>query len=99
MRNVKLDVLHIVGGGSQNDLLNQFTANATGLTVLAGPVEATALGNVIVQAMAKKVIGSLQEGRELIARSFQVKTFHPQQKNVWQEMYEKNKSLLTVARF
>ncbi len=99
MRGIQLDALHIVGGGSQNDLLNQFTANATGLPVVAGPVEATALGNVIVQAMAKKVIGSLQQGRDLIARSFKVKTFMPQETDRWQEIYETHRSLLMTTRF
>jgi len=59
-----------VGGGTQNRLLNQLTADATGRLVLTGPVEATALGNVVMQALALGRIGSLQEGRELIRRSF-----------------------------
>ncbi len=99
MQNVKLDTLHIVGGGSQNDLLNQFTANATGLNVVAGPIEATALGNVIVQAMAKKVIDSLQEGRELIRRSFQVKVFEPQEVALWNEKYQANKEIFSKSTF
>lgn len=69
--------LHIVGGGSRNDLLNQLAANATGLTVFAGPVEATALGNVVAQAMATGLIGSLEEGRLLVARSCELKRFDP----------------------
>lgn len=99
MQKIKLDVLHIVGGGSQNDLLNQFTANATGLTIIAGPVEATALGNVIVQAMAKKVIGSLQEGRELITRSFPLKIFEPQEAALWHEKYQAHKDIFAQSTF
>ena len=59
----RLDPVHIVGGGSQNRLLNQFTADATGRHVVAGPVEATAIGNVVMQAMAGGQINSLAEGR------------------------------------
>mgnify|MGYP000877120451 CR=1 FL=1 len=99
MRGIRLQALHIVGGGSQNNLLNQFTANATGLPVIAGPVEATALGNVIVQAMAKKVVGSLAEGRDLIRRSFQVRTFEPMETAHWNDVFEQSKSLLSITRF
>jgi rhamnulokinase len=69
--------LHIVGGGSQNDLLNQLAADATGMTVLAGPVEATAAGNILAQAITTGVIGSLAEGRAVVARSFELRTFVP----------------------
>jgi rhamnulokinase len=73
----KIEVLHIVGGGSQNDLLNQLTADAAGIPVVAGPVEATALGNIIMQAIAHGNIKSIQHGREIVARSFPLKTFEP----------------------
>ncbi|RIK42525.1 MAG: rhamnulokinase, partial [Chloroflexi bacterium] len=73
----RLDPIHIVGGGTQNQLLCQLTADATGRQVVAGPVEATAIGNLIVQAMALKLVGSLQEGRELIRRSFDVTVYEP----------------------
>ncbi len=72
--------LYIVGGGSQNDLLNQLAADATGLHVLAGPVEATALGNVMVQAMAAGQIDSLAAGRALVAKSSMLREFVPQGK-------------------
>ncbi len=72
--------LHIVGGGSQNELLNQLAADATGLHVLAGPVEATALGNIMVQAMACGQLDSLTAGRELVARSSQLREFIPHEK-------------------
>jgi rhamnulokinase len=78
LTKTKIERIHIVGGGSQNDLLNQLTANATGLEVLAGPVEATAIGNLVVQARTAGVIsGTLEDMRTLIARNFGIKKFHP----------------------
>ena len=62
----RMDTLHIVGGGGQNLLLNQFTANAVGRPVVVGPVEATAAGNVLMQMVASGEIASLDEGREVI---------------------------------
>ncbi len=82
-------LIHIIGGGSQNQLLNQFTANATGRTVLAGPVEATAIGNILVQAIAMGEIASLDEGRALIPNSFPIKTYHPQDVHAWDEAYQR----------
>jgi rhamnulokinase len=67
--------IYIVGGGSQNRFLNQLAANATGCEIVAGPVEATSLGNILIQMMTAGEISSLREGRELIARSFAVETF------------------------
>jgi rhamnulokinase len=81
--------IHIIGGGSQNKLLNQFAANATGRTVVAGPVEATAIGNILVQAIALGEINSLLEGRELVRNSFAVETYEPQQREPWDEAYER----------
>jgi rhamnulokinase len=69
--------IHIVGGGSRNAYLNQATADATGKPVLAGPVEATAAGNVIVQAVAAGRIGSIAEGREQLARSVPLRGYEP----------------------
>ncbi len=74
---VKIQTLHIVGGGVQNRLLMQCTANACGVPVMAGPVEATAIGNIIVQAIGAGDIGSLAEARALVSRSFKVKQFAP----------------------
>jgi rhamnulokinase len=73
----KIETLHIVGGGSQNGTLNQMTADACGILVSAGPVEATALGNVMVQAIADGEIKSLSEGREIIGRSFPAVNYYP----------------------
>jgi len=95
MRNQNIQVLHIVGGGSQNELLNQFAANATGLQVIAGPVEATAIGNIIFQAIAKNELNSLQEARGLVARSFPLKTYEPQDQERWNEVYNKKKELFS----
>lgn len=74
---VKITELDIVGGGSSNDLLNQLTANATGLKVIAGPVEATVMGNLIIQMMSAGWIASLEEGRSLISKSVERKVFLP----------------------
>jgi rhamnulokinase len=81
--------LHIIGGGAQNALLNQFTAEATGRTVLAGPIEATAIGNVLVQAVALNLIGSLAEGRAVVRDSFPVQVFVPQSPKSWDEAYQR----------
>jgi len=83
-----LQVLHIIGGGSRNRLLNQFTADATGCRVVAGPVEATGIGNVLAQALALGHIGSLAEGRAVVRRSFEVLTFEPGGSDVWDEAYQ-----------
>jgi len=83
----RVEVLHIVGGGSRNNLLNQFAADACNRPVLAGPVEATALGNVLVQARASGEIGSLAELRVVVRNSCEVKSFEPKPARVeaWQE--------------
>lgn len=83
----KTDVIHIVGGGTQNELLNQFTANATGRPVITGPVEATALGNVLLQARTAGEIGSLTEIRDVVRRSSTMKRYEPQQTAAWSEAY------------
>ncbi len=71
----KIRVIHIVGGGSQNRLLNQLAADITGCVVIAGPVEATAIGNVLIQAMGAGVVKDLKEAREIVGRSFGVERF------------------------
>lgn len=73
----KIRVIHIVGGGSKNRLLNQLAADITGRVVIAGPVEATAIGNVLIQAMGAGVVKGLSEAREIVARSFPVERFEP----------------------
>lgn len=79
-----IEVLHIVGGGSQNELLNQLTADAAGKTVLAGPVEATVLGNVLMQAKASGQIRSLEQGRRIIRQSFEIRCYQPRDSAGWQ---------------
>ena len=73
----KIEKLHIIGGGSANELLNQWTADAIGLPVVAGPTEATAIGNVMIQAKAAGLVKDRWEMRRMIADAFSVKTFHP----------------------
>jgi rhamnulokinase len=81
--------IHIIGGGSQNKLLNQLTANATGRIIIAGPVEATAIGNILVQAIAMGEISSLAEGREIVCNSFALKTYQPEDVAAWDQAYER----------
>ena len=69
--------IHIVGGGSKNAYLNQATADAAGLPVVAGPSEATAAGNIMVQAIAAGEVESLSAARELLARTIELKTYRP----------------------
>jgi len=83
--------LHIVGGGSNNDFLNQLTADVCGINVFAGPGEATAIGNIMVQMVATKGFGTLAEGREGIKQSFPLKEFQPQTNNL--QAREKYQSL------
>jgi rhamnulokinase len=86
----QLGVIHIVGGGTQNRLLSQFSADATGRQVITGPVEATATGNLLMQALALGHIRSLAEGRELVRRSFTLETFEPSSgRAAWDEAYER----------
>ena len=73
----EIDRIHIVGGGSQNELLCQMTANASKREVVAGPVEATAIGNISIQAITSGELSDLSQARELIARSFPMKTYEP----------------------
>ena len=89
-----IDVLHIVGGGCKNDLLNQFTANATGLRILTGPVEATALGNIAVQAIATGEISNLDEARAIIAESTEMGGFEPQETPAWTKAFATFKALV-----
>lgn len=84
-----LPVLHIVGGGSQNTTLCQFTANAIAKPVVAGPVEATAIGNIVCQLIALGEIKDLSQARQIIAESFPTKTYQPENIAPWEEAYVK----------
>lgn len=90
----KLDAIHVVGGGSQNGLLCQLTADACNRPVLAGPVEATAIGNVLVQAIGLRALGSLAEAREVVRRSFEVRTYEPRNAQAWHDPYQRFLGLL-----
>jgi rhamnulokinase len=81
--------LHIVGGGSRNALLNQFTSNACGVEVIAGPTEATALGNVLVQAITLGDLPDLASARQVVRESMDVETFAPENTDDWQEAGKK----------
>ncbi|MFW5857445.1 MAG: rhamnulokinase [Planctomycetota bacterium] len=82
-----LQTIHIVGGGTQNKLLNRFTADATGRTVVTGPVEATAAGNVLMQAVALGVVGSIAEARQIVRASFPLETYAPETTAAWDAQY------------
>lgn len=89
-----LHTVHIVGGGAQNRLLCQMAADACGSTVVAGPVEATAIGNVVMQAVALGDIGSVAEGRDVIRDSFGAETFEPRETAPWNEAFARFEQLV-----
>jgi rhamnulokinase len=82
-----IEKLHVIGGGSQNKLLNQFTANSIGIPVVAGPSEATAIGNVMMQAKGLGIVKSLNEMRDIIRNSVSLETFYPEDTALWKEAY------------
>lgn len=82
-----VEALHVIGGGSRNDLLNQWTANAVGVPVVAGPSEATAIGNVMIQALTAGAADDIASMRQLINRSIPLKTFLPEDAEVWDAAY------------
>ena len=84
-----VDVLHIVGGGSRNALLNQFTADATGLPVVAGPVEATVLGNAAVQLIALGSLASIAQARQIVAGMNASGRIEPRQTSQWNDAYQR----------
>lgn len=82
---LEFKTLHVVGGGTKDGLLSQYTANATGLPLIAGPIEATALGNVVVQLITSGEIGSLAEARTIIGNSFELLSYTPKDVESWRE--------------
>jgi rhamnulokinase len=90
----RLETIHIVGGGTQNRQLCQAAADACGRRVVAGPIEATAIGNLLMQLVATGEVPSIAEAREVIRRSFQVEEYEPQNTAAWDETYEKFLSVL-----
>ncbi len=81
--------LHVIGGGARNRLLCQFTADATGLPVVTGPVEATAVGNMLVQALALGHVASLADIREIVRTSFDIEHYEPRPTKQWDRAYER----------
>src|SRR5215472_6825118 len=85
----RIGQVRVVGGGSKNRLLNQFTANATGRRVFAGPAEATALGNVAIQVLATGEASSLEEVRTIVDRSFRNEIFEPIDTDKWEPHFRR----------
>jgi rhamnulokinase len=83
----EISTIHVIGGGSRNELLCQFTANATGKKVITGPAEGTAAGNIFMQAVAHGHIGSLGEIREIVKNSFKLNSYYPEDSNIWDNAY------------
>jgi rhamnulokinase len=90
----RIETIHVVGGGAQNRLLCQMTADATSRRV-AGPVEATAIGNLMMQAVAQGAIGSISQAREIVRTSFAAQEFRPKQPQPWNEAYGRFEKLVT----
>lgn len=90
----RLDPIHMVGGGTQNRLLCQFTADATGRQVIAGPVEATVIGNLVLQAMALGHVDSLDAGRQVVRNSFDLVTYGPAHHAAWEAAYQRLLAIL-----
>lgn len=89
----KFEVLHLVGGGGKNQTLCQMTANAIGRPVVVGPYEATAMGNVLVQAMTAGDVADLNEAREIVKASVEPRVYEPQDVAAWTEAYERFEKL------
>jgi rhamnulokinase len=90
----KFAPIHIIGGGTKNRLLNQFASDATNRVVVTGPVEATAIGNVLMQAIGLGHLGSLADARAVVRASFEVEEYHPAHSSGWDEAYCKLLTLL-----
>jgi rhamnulokinase len=90
-----VEKIYVVGGGCKNHLLNQFAADALNCTVVAGPVEATSIGNIIMQLFALDKVGSLAEGRALVRRSFETKIFEPKNAGAWNDAYPRFQKILS----
>jgi len=91
---VRFERIRVIGGGCRNGLLNQFTAAATGCRVLAGPAEATALGNIAMQLVGIGAVASIDDARALIEDSFPVQTYSPEGSAAWDRAYAAFQSLL-----
>ncbi len=89
----RYNVIHIIGGGTQNKLLCQFTANATGRQVIAGPVEATGVGNLLIQAISQGHILNLEHARRIVRKSFKMNTYDPEDTTIWEGAYKRFEKL------
>jgi rhamnulokinase len=89
--------IRVVGGGARNRVLNQFTADATGCRVVAGPIEATALGNVAMQMVGTGAVASVAEARALIDRSFPTEPFEPRDRSKWDGAFRRVREMATAA--
>lgn len=94
--NTKITTVHVVGGGSKNALLCQFTADACGRPVNAGPAEATAIGNILMQAVGRRQLGSIADLRAVVAHSFPVKVYEPRDTARWAEAMAKFNTLVSI---
>ncbi len=95
----RIETIHVVGGGAQNETLCQMTAEACNRRVVAGPIEATAIGNVMMQAVAAGAVGSIAEAREIIRRSFPVVEYHPKNTDAWDDAYRRFLSFTGRQKF
>ena len=84
-----IEKLHVIGGGSRNAYLMQFTSNSIGMPVVAGPVEGTAIGNIMLQAKATGVVEDRFAMRKMIADSVELQTYLPQDAEVWNDAYQR----------
>lgn len=91
-----LTKLHVIGGGSRNNLLNRFTSNALGVPVVAGPSEATAIGNIMLQAKADQMVADVAEMRRMIRRSVEVTEIQPKEQEKWEEGYRKYQEIVKL---
>ncbi|MEG2287119.1 MAG: FGGY-family carbohydrate kinase, partial [Ruthenibacterium sp.] len=86
--------LHVLGGGTKDGLLCQMSANSTGLPVVAGPIEATALGNIVIQLVALGELADIAAGRALIAATETLKHYAPAETDAWNKAYKAYKTIL-----
>ena len=90
----RIETIHIVGGGTQNKLLCQMAADACNRRVVAGPIEATAIGNIMMQAVSLGVVSNIRQAREVIANSFEMAEYIPQNTSVWDEAFGRFEKLI-----
>ena len=95
--DIPIKKIHVIGGGSQNSLLCQWTADATNLPVVAGPAEATAIGNIMVQALALGYVKSLAEIRKTVRNSVELKSHEPESVKKWDGAYERFLKIIKIG--